>query len=118
MLDKEKFISALQDNFGETFNNAKLFSGEIKDLIRSSALNTLDNLDIVSREEFDAQKAVLNRAEQKLEQLQDQIKELKETIKNICGEEPRTETLNPRECARCRSYREPNFEFINHGPIY
>ena len=83
MLDKEKFISALQDNFGGTFNNAKLFSGEIKDSIRSSALNMLDNLDIVSREEFDAQKAVLDRAEEKLEQLQDQIKELKETIKNI-----------------------------------
>ena len=83
MLDKEKFVSALQDNFGETFNNAKLFSGEIKDSIRSSALNTLDNLDIVSREEFDAQKAVLDRAEKKLEQLQDQIKELQNTIKNI-----------------------------------
>ena len=82
-MDKEKLISALQDNFGETLNNAKLFSGEIKDLIRSSALNTLENLDIVSREEFDAQKAVLNRAEQKLEQRQDQIKELQDTIKKI-----------------------------------
>tara|TARA_Y100000994_G_C15663329_1_gene430481 strand:+ start:205 stop:453 length:249 start_codon:yes stop_codon:yes gene_type:complete len=82
-LDKEKFISALQDNFGETFNNAKHFSGEIKDLIRSTALNTLDNLDIVSREEFDAQKAVLDRTEKKLEQLQDQIKKLQNIMENI-----------------------------------
>tara|TARA_B100001057_G_C22520351_1_gene821595 strand:- start:105 stop:353 length:249 start_codon:yes stop_codon:yes gene_type:complete len=81
-LDKEKFISALQDNFGNTFDNAKLLSSEIKDAVRTSALNTLDGLNIVSREEFDAQKAVLNRAEKKLEQLQDQIKKLQNIIKN------------------------------------
>tara|TARA_Y200000002_G_scaffold373898_1_gene373770 strand:+ start:2072 stop:2320 length:249 start_codon:yes stop_codon:yes gene_type:complete len=81
-LDKEKFISALQDNFGNTFDNAKLLSSEIKDAVRTSALNTLDGLNIVSREEFDAQKAVLNRTEKKLEQLQDQIKKLQNIIKN------------------------------------
>ncbi len=81
-MDKEKFISALQDNFGNTFDNAKLLSSEIKDAVRTSALNTLDGLNIVSREEFDAQKAVLNRAEKKLEQLQDQIKKLQNIIKN------------------------------------
>ena len=81
-MDKEKFISALQDNFGNTFDNAKLLSSEIKEAVRTSALNTLDGLNIVSREEFDAQKAVLNRAEKKLEQLQDQIKKLQNIIKN------------------------------------
>lgn len=81
-MDKEKFISALQDNFGNTFDNAKLLSSEIKDAVRTSALNSLDGLNIVSREEFDAQKAVLNRAEKKLEQLQDQIKKLQNIIKN------------------------------------
>ena len=81
-MDKEKFISALQDNFGNTFDNAKLLSSEIKDAVRTSALNTLDGLNIVSREEFDAQKAVLDRAEKKLEQLQDQIKKLQNIIKN------------------------------------
>ena len=81
-MDKEKFIGALQDNFGNTFDNAKLLSSEIKDAVRTSALNTLDGLNIVSREEFDAQKAVLNRAEKKLEQLQDQIKKLQNIIKN------------------------------------
>ncbi len=81
-MDKEKFISALQDNFGNTFDNAKLLSSEIKDAVRTSALNTLDGLNIVSREEFDAQKAVLNRTEKKLEQLQDQIKKLQNIIKN------------------------------------
>ena len=81
-MDKEKFINALQDNFGNTFDNAKLLSSEIKDAVRTSALNTLDGLNIVSREEFDAQKAVLNRTEKKLEQLQDQIKKLQNIIKN------------------------------------
>ena len=81
-MDKEKFISALQDNFGNTFDNAKLLSSEIKDAVRTSALNTLDGLNIVAREELDAQKAVLNRAEKKLEQLQDQIKKLQNIIKN------------------------------------
>ena len=81
-MDKEKFISALQDNFGNTFDNAKLLSSEIKDAVRTSALNSLDGLNIVSREEFDAQKAVLNRAEKKLELLQDQIKKLQNIIKN------------------------------------
>ena len=68
-MDKEKFISALQDNFGETFNNAKHFSGEIKDLIRSTALKTLDNLDIVSREEFEVLKKLVQKQELAIKKL-------------------------------------------------
>ena len=49
--------------------------------LRAVIQSTVSKLDIVSREEFDAQVAVLHRSREKIDQLEQQLKELSEQIK-------------------------------------
>lgn len=54
------------------------FHGEIKLIIRSSIQNSLHELNLVTREEFDAQQAVLLRTRELLEQLEAKVDELEQ----------------------------------------
>jgi len=44
---------------------------------------TLSGLDIVSRDEFDAQQAVLKRSREKIDRLEQQISEMEALFKNM-----------------------------------
>ncbi len=57
---------------------ADLPEKELRVLLESA----LRKLNLVSREEFDAQQAVLQRTRQKLEQLEQQMAELEDSISN------------------------------------
>ena len=48
--------------------------------IRAVVQSAVSKLDIVSREEFDAQVAVLHRSREKIDQLEQQLKELSELV--------------------------------------
>ncbi|MAD57761.1 MAG: cytoplasmic protein [Porticoccus sp.] len=75
----------LLDKFVSQFNKivvpgAESLNKEIHQKIRSATQNTLDKLDLVSRDEFDAQVAVLNRTKEQLENIKKQLSEIEESL--------------------------------------
>lgn len=77
----EKFIEGLSQQFSTLVNNlpkgAELPGQEhMKGLIQ----NAMSKLDLVTREEFDAQSAVLGRTREKLEALEAQVKSIEESL--------------------------------------
>jgi BMFP domain-containing protein YqiC len=59
------------------------FEEKIHQLLRVAMTKTLSGLDIVSRDEFDAQQAVLKRSREKIDVLEQQVSEMEALIKNI-----------------------------------
>ena len=72
-MDKDSLITLLQENIEEKLKDAKAIGGELKNLIRSTTINTLEDFDFVTTEEFKTQKAILERAEAKIKQLEQKI---------------------------------------------
>ena len=71
----------LLNQFLHQFNNvitpgAEILSNEVQQKMRAAAQATFDKLDLVTRDEFDAQRAVLARSREKLEALEKQLAEL------------------------------------------
>jgi BMFP domain-containing protein YqiC len=55
---------------------AEALGGDIQQKLRTAAQTAFDKLDLVTRDEFDAQQAVLKRSREKLEQLEQQLARL------------------------------------------
>jgi len=70
-----RFFRALPDDFTQ-------LSIEFKEVIRKSMSAALAKSDLVSREEFDIQTAVLARSREKLESLESQVAALEEHVNN------------------------------------
>ena len=70
-----QLIEGLNEQFTQLLSGeAKLpGQGEMKEQVKSLLQGTFDRLDIVSREEFDAQKAVLLRTREQVEALEQQL---------------------------------------------
>ena len=81
-MDKESLINILQENIEEKLKDAKAMGGDLKNLIRATTINTLENFDFVTKEEFETQKAILERAEAKIKQLEKKITELQTSYKS------------------------------------
>jgi BMFP domain-containing protein YqiC len=60
----------------DTLSGAQSISGELQQLLRAAMTKTIAGLDIVSRDEFDAQQAVLLRSREKIDALEQQLTEL------------------------------------------
>ena len=58
----------------------KLMKDDLKKQLRQSLLSSFAKMDLVTREEFDIQTAVLARTRQKLETLESQLAELESKI--------------------------------------
>lgn len=69
----EAFVEKL---FEKLPSALKTLPKDIQDTMKEHFESTLNRLDIVTREEFDAQKAVLERTREKLEALERQIEQL------------------------------------------
>ena len=80
-MDKESLVNLLQENIEEKLKEAKVMSVDLKNLIRSITINTLENFDFVTKEEFETQKTILKRAEVKVKQLEQKITELQSSYK-------------------------------------
>jgi BMFP domain-containing protein YqiC len=48
--------------------------------MRSAAQTTFDKLDLVSRDEFDAQVSILNRTQEQLDDIKKQLSEIEENL--------------------------------------
>jgi BMFP domain-containing protein YqiC len=71
----------LLNQFLQQFNSvitpgAEILSNEVQQKMRTAAQATFDKLDLVTRDEFDAQRAVLARSREKLEAMEKQLAEL------------------------------------------
>jgi len=51
--------------------------------VRTAMTSALQKMNLVTREEFDTQQAVLTRSREKLDNLEQQIAELEETIQQL-----------------------------------
>ena len=81
-MDKDSLVNLLQENIEEKLKDAKAMGGDLKNLIRSTTSNTLENFDFVTKEEFETQKTILERAEAKVKQLEQKITELQNNYKS------------------------------------
>ncbi|EAR62794.1 accessory factor UbiK family protein [Neptuniibacter caesariensis] len=79
-----QLIEGLTEQFTQLVSGETKLPGQdsVKDQIRVMLQGTFDRLDLVSREEFDAQKAVLLRTREKVEQLEAQLIELEKSIRD------------------------------------
>ena len=61
---------------------AEALGSEFQQKMRTAAQSAFDKLDLVTRDEFDAQRAVLTRTREKLEELEKQLAELETRIED------------------------------------
>lgn len=71
----------LLNQFLQQFNSvitpgAEILSNEVQQKMRTAAQAAFDKLDLVTRDEFDAQRAVLARSREKLEAMEKQLADL------------------------------------------
>ena len=82
-MDHQDFYTKFSVNLDQTFVSGQAIGDEIHQLLRVAMTKTLSGLDIVSRDEFDAQQAVLKRSREKIDVLEQQVSEMEALIKNI-----------------------------------
>ena len=73
----EQFINQFNSTPG---SGASALGDEVKQQIRTALTAAFNKLDLVPREEFDAQRAVLQRTREKLEALEKAVAELEEKL--------------------------------------
>ena len=77
MVNKAAFISTIAEKAGQVFGGEKSQTREdIEQQIRQLVTKALANLDLVTREEFDTQAAVLQSTREKLLLLESKVAEL------------------------------------------
>jgi len=81
-MNPENFYQELKDQLDRAMTGSQALNTEAMVYLQAGINHLFDKLDIVSREEFDAQKAVLSRSREKIVQLEAQITKLEEALKN------------------------------------
>lgn len=76
MLDPKKISEIVQEVMDALPPGLKNLPQEVKQNFREALQSGLMKMNLVTREEFDAQKAVLERTREKLEKLEQKVKEL------------------------------------------
>lgn len=82
-MKSDDFYQQLQDQLDIAMSGAHAFNAEAMTYLQAATNNLFNKLDIVSREEFDAQKAVIVRSREKIAQLETQLAELEKSLKDI-----------------------------------
>jgi BMFP domain-containing protein YqiC len=76
----EDFYQHLKDQLNSAMNGSQALNSEAMTYLQAATNHLFDKFDIVSREEFDAQKAVLSRSREKITQLEQKLAELEKTL--------------------------------------
>ncbi len=76
----EEFYQQLTDQLNQVAAGSDNISQEAKVYLRAATSNLFKKLDIVSKEEFEAQKAVLTRSREKINQLEQQLEQLQQLM--------------------------------------
>lgn len=78
---KSSFIDDITRQFTDALpNDLKKVNKELRENLRVTLHSVLNKMDLVTREEFDTQTAVLQRTREKLESLEKQIQELEKKL--------------------------------------
>jgi len=78
----QKLIEGLSEQFTQLMAGKAQLPGEemMKEQVSAILQGTFNRLDLVTRDEFDAQKAVLMRTREKVEQLEQAVAELEDAL--------------------------------------
>ncbi|MGB1243920.1 MAG: accessory factor UbiK family protein [Porticoccaceae bacterium] len=79
-MNPEDLHKDVLDQLNKTLAGAQAISDEAKGHLRSAMMSTFSKLDLVTREEFDAQRAVLLRSREKIDALERQLAELEASL--------------------------------------
>ena len=79
----DDFYQELKDQLKQATTVSQGLNAEAMVYLQAATNHLFDKFDIVSREEFDAQKAVLARSREKIVQLEAQITKLEKALGNI-----------------------------------
>lgn len=81
MLNPQQLFGVIQDQVNQVFPEfGKAAQDEISNNLKIVISSVINKLDLVSREEFDAQQAVLERTREMLEQLEKSVHDLQSKI--------------------------------------
>ena len=80
-MNPNDLLNQIQSQLDKTLSGAGSITDEVNQLVRVSVTKVLSGLDIVSREEFDAQQAVLKRSREKIDLLEKQLSQIEQLIK-------------------------------------
>tara|TARA_A100001015_G_C14335314_1_gene460927 strand:+ start:60 stop:314 length:255 start_codon:yes stop_codon:yes gene_type:complete len=75
----EQFEANFNDIFGSSANS---LSTEVHEHLKGAMMRAFERLNLVTQDEFDAQNAVLQRSRRKIDQLEKQVLEIENTVRN------------------------------------
>ena len=77
----QKLIDGLSEQLGQLLDSAKNSSIDtgLEPQVKALLQGTFNRMDLITRDEFDAQSAVLARTRAKLEQLEQQLQQLEQS---------------------------------------
>lgn len=82
--NQDNIVNQFIKQFNQAFvPGAQALGDEVQMQIRSAMNSALQKMDLVTREEFDTQQAVLTRSREKLDALEKQIAELEQTLQQL-----------------------------------
>lgn len=79
-MNAEELYKQVSQQLSSTLAGAQAINDEIHGHLRSAMISTFSKLDLVTREEFDAQSAVLMRSREKIDVLEKQLAELEASL--------------------------------------
>jgi|TARA_B110000977_G_scaffold186274_1_gene252024 BMFP domain-containing protein YqiC len=87
-LNQDNIVNQFIKQFNQAFiPGAQTLGDEMQMQVRSAMTKALQKMDLVTREEFDIQQAVLHRSREKLDALETQISGLEESIRQLSSKE-------------------------------
>jgi len=81
-MNSDDFYKRLKGQFDQAAVGAQTLNTEAWTHLRVAITGLFDKLDMVTREEFDAQRAVLMRSREKIDLLEQQLKTLEQSMQN------------------------------------
>lgn len=78
----EDFYQQLKNQLNQVMAGSEGLSAEAMTYLQAATNQLFNKLDIVSREEFEAQKSVLLRSREKITQLEAQLAQMEKTFKD------------------------------------
>ena len=83
-MNQDNLVNQFIKQFNDAFlPGAQALSDEVHWQMRSAIASALKKMDLVSRDEFDTQQAVLMRSREKLEKLEQQLAELEAALHKL-----------------------------------
>lgn len=86
-MNQDNIVNQFINQFNQAFMpGAQALGDEVQTQVRSAMTKALKKMDLVTREEFDIQQAVLQRSREKLDALETQISGLEDSIDQLRSE--------------------------------